>query len=141
MLKKVSATIIPLVFLFSLFLPLVSSEVFAQIKESTGVMVKEQSVTKTCTGNECKLQNHFAFSSVGELVRKLLEIVVKVGWVLAFFFLIWSGFLFVTAGGSEEKLKTAKATFIWTIVGSAIVLGAQVLSVLIENTVKNVVGS
>ena len=100
-----------------------------------------KSSTKTCIGSECRLKSPFAFETVSQLVAKILEIVVKVGWILAFFFIIWSGFLFVTAAGSEEKLKTAKATFVWTFIGSCIVLGAQVLSSIVENTVKSVVGS
>lgn len=86
------------------------------------------------------LQNPFAFKTVGQLMDKLLDIIIKVGSVIALFFIIYSGFLFVTAAGSEDKVASAKATFLWTIIGVAIVLGAKALSVLIQGTVNNITG-
>lgn len=84
--------------------------------------------------------NPFTINSVSDLIDKLLDIIIKVGTVLALFFIIYAGFQFVTAGGSEDKINSAKNTFLWTIIGVAIVLGAKAISVLLQGTVTNVVG-
>jgi len=52
-------------------------------------------------------------------------------------FLIWSGFKFVTAQGNESKITSAKTTFYWTIIGALIVMGAQTLSSVFQETLKS----
>ncbi len=51
--------------------------------------------------------------------------------------IIYSGFLFVTAGGNDGKLKEAKEKFYCVLIGIAILLGAEILSKVIENTVTS----
>jgi len=65
----------------------------------------------------------------------LNEIVVPIGAVVVAFFIIWSGFLFVTAGGNEEKIKTARTTFTYTVIGAAVLLGAWTITQAIKATV------
>ena len=71
------------------------------------------------------------------LILKIADIVFLIGVPIAVIFIIYSGLLFVTARGNEEKLKTAKRTFWWAILGTAILLGAKVLALAIEATVKS----
>ena len=66
------------------------------------------------------------------------EVVLPIGAVLAVFFVIYSGFLMVTAGGNEERLKKAKTTFLYTLIGTAILLGAWVIAEGIERTIKQI---
>ena len=69
------------------------------------------------------------------------NIVLPIGAVVSVFFLIYSGFLFVTAQGSEDKLKTAKTTLLYTIIGIAILLGALVISAAIKGTLCQIAPS
>ncbi len=53
--------------------------------------------------------------------------------VLAVLMIILSGFQFVTAQGNEEKIKKAKDTFKWTVIGVAIIIGARlIITILAE---------
>jgi uncharacterized membrane protein len=70
------------------------------------------------------------------LMAAILDFVVKIGAVVVVFFVIYSGFQFVTAQGSDEKISKAKKTFMWTIIGGLILLGAMTLSNVICNTAK-----
>lgn len=82
------------------------------------------------------LQNPIAARSIEELVSTLLDVVVSIGGVIAVFFLIYAGYLFVVAQGNEERLKTAKRTFLWTVVGIAVLLGAKLISEVIKGTIE-----
>lgn len=64
------------------------------------------------------------------------NIIIPVGAVLAFVFIVYSGFLFVTAGGSEDKIKTAKMNLWYVVIGAAIILGAKVIATGIKGTVE-----
>jgi len=74
------------------------------------------------------------------LVHSILGVVIKVGTVVAVLAIIYSGYLFIAAQGKEEKLKTAKDTFLWVVIGSIILLGAEVLSRVIYDTMAPIVG-
>jgi hypothetical protein len=80
-------------------------------------------------------------SSTEELIPFLNTIIdagLKLGAVVAVVALIYAGFLFVTAAGDEGKIKTAKATILYTVIGIAILLGAKAISTVITNTVTAV---
>ena len=71
------------------------------------------------------------------LLTKLLDIVREVGIPVIAIFIVYSGFLFVKAQGNDSQLSEAKKTLYWTIIGAAIVLGALVISQVIQTTVTS----
>ncbi|HEY4490034.1 MAG TPA: pilin [Candidatus Paceibacterota bacterium] len=66
------------------------------------------------------------------------NIIMPVGGVIAVVFIIYSGFLFATARGSEEKIKTAKRAFLYAVIGALILLGAMVISEAIKGTIDQI---
>lgn len=91
----------------------------------------------TTGGSSSKLSNPLGISSFAELIGKIANIIMQVGIPIAAIFLIYSGLMFVTARGNEDQLKKAKATFMWTVVGTGILLGAVVIAEGIEATIKS----
>ena len=80
--------------------------------------------------------------TIPEVVNLILKkIVLPIGAVIIVFMIIYSGFLFVMAQGNEEKLKTAKKTFTYTIIGAAVLLGALVISELVQSTIDAIKAS
>lgn len=84
--------------------------------------------------------NPIGSTDLKQLVEKFLKVVVEFGAIVAVFFLIYAGFLFVKAQGNDSELQKAKQTFFWTVVGGMVILGAHVLSRVIQNTVKEISG-
>lgn len=76
-----------------------------------------------------------SIDSFSGFVEAILGIVVRIGVPIATIAIIYSGFLFVTAQGNPENLATAKKAFIWSIVGTAILLGAWVFAQAIGTTI------
>jgi len=78
-------------------------------------------------------------NTIPDLLMLIIEqFVVPIGGVIVVFMFIYSGFLFVTAQGNSEKLQKAKDSFIYTIIGAALVLGAFAISSIIQNTVEQI---
>lgn len=75
-------------------------------------------------------------NTLAAFIGKILDVVFNIGSVIAVFFIIYSGFLMVTAGANEEKLSKARQAFLWTVIGVAILLGAKVLSAVICGTIN-----
>jgi len=81
------------------------------------------------------LENPLTVDSFSGFVEAILNTVVKIGVPVAAIAIIFSGFLFVTAQGNPEKLATAKTAFIWSVVGTAVLLGAWVFAQAIGETI------
>lgn len=69
-------------------------------------------------------------------VETLLNIVLLIGIPLVALAIIYSGFKYVAAQGSPDKLKDANKTFLATLIGAAIILGAFIIANAIGGTVR-----
>lgn len=74
-------------------------------------------------------------TSVQALLLKIMNIVAMVGGIVVVFFIIYSGFKFVTAGDSDSDRSKARDIFYATVIGGAILLGADVIANVVVNTV------
>ena len=74
--------------------------------------------------------------SIEQFVSVILGYVVKIGGVIAVFAFIYVGYLFVAARGNKEELNTAKSAFLNTVIGVALLLGAQLVSTMIVSTIE-----
>ena len=71
-------------------------------------------------------------------IEAILNIVLVIGVPIVTLAIIYSGFLFVKARGNEEELTKAKKTFIATLIGAALLLGAFVIANAIKGTVDEI---
>ncbi len=85
-----------------------------------------------------QIGNPIKADSIGELVKLLMKAIIDIGSIIAVFFVIWSGLKFVKARGNPEAIGDAQKTLMYTLIGIAILFGAQLIAALITNTVENV---
>lgn len=76
-------------------------------------------------------------SDIPGLITIIVNAVKNIGYFVIVLFIIYSGFLFVKARGNDTEITKAKGVFMWTVVGAAVLLGAQILSEVIKGTVDN----
>lgn len=77
-------------------------------------------------------------NSLSALFYKIVNFIVSLSYVVIAFFLLLSGFKFVTAQGSEDKLTDAKNTFKYTIIGAVLIIGAQVIVEVIKGIITQI---
>lgn len=85
------------------------------------------------------IENPIKADNIQKLLIDLMTVVIQMGYVVVIFFIIYAGFKFVTARGNPGELEKAKETFFATLVGGAILLGADVIARVVVNTVDNTV--
>lgn len=74
------------------------------------------------------------FENLVELAQNLMNFMIVISIPLAAISFSWAGFLMMTAGGSEEKIKKAHSIF-WKVgVGFLVVLSAWLIVYLITST-------
>lgn len=69
-----------------------------------------------------------------EFVLMLVDIVQLVTTPILVVCLIYGGFTFLTANGSEDQLSRSKQWILWSLVGATIVLGGKVIAQAIFGT-------
>jgi len=82
------------------------------------------------------LENPLKTGTLTEFLEALVNVLIQLGIPVAAMFIIYSGFLFVTARGNEAQLESAKKTFFWAIIGTAILLGAFIIIRIVTGTVR-----
>ena len=88
----------------------------------------------SCDGKD-KLCNPLKVDSLDQLVVVLLELIVKVGSIVIVFYIIYSGFKLVMAQGKPEAIKDAKNALMYSLIGGAILLGAEAIALVLKDTV------
>ena len=84
------------------------------------------SLAETCPeGQFCNPASSDTFEG---LVVAVANLVTQIAIPIVVIFIIYAGFLFVSARGNTTQLTKAKETFYWTIIGALIVVGANFLA-------------
>lgn len=79
-------------------------------------------------------------SSITDFIKIVLkDVVMPLAVTVVVFFVIYAGYLFVTARGSETQISHAKAVLLYTLIGAAILLGASVIADAVKNTLCQIV--
>jgi len=75
-----------------------------------------------------------------EQVIQLLNRILNYAWtimgIIVVMMLLYAGFTFVTAAGSDEKVETAKKMIKWSLVGIVVMILSGGVMLLIENFLR-----
>lgn len=82
--------------------------------------------------------NPLKVDSISGFVTEVVRLLITIGIPIATIFIIYAGFKFVTAGGNTTKIDEAKAMLLWTVVGTAVLLGAAIIANVVKNTITNI---
>ena len=77
-------------------------------------------------------------NNLPSFIYMILELAFQIGAIFSVLAIIYVGFLFVSARGDPEKLKTARTAFLYTVIGIAVLLGAVLIATVIQSTISNV---
>lgn len=90
-----------------------------------------------CTGNSCQFDNPLGQTgSLETFLNKLLDVIILIGSIAVVLSIIMAGLKYVTAQGDEGQIESAHKQLTWTVIGAAILLGAKVIAMVVQNTVK-----
>jgi hypothetical protein len=75
-------------------------------------------------------------ATLQSFLASILAFVVRIGAIIVVLMLVYVGYLFVVAQGSDSKLSEAKKALLWTLIGALVLLGAQAIANGIQATVQ-----
>ncbi len=79
--------------------------------------------------------------SLGDVVSRVIKVLLSFLGVLFFILLIYAGFTWMTAAGNEEKITKAKKTMAAAVIGVAIILVAYAITVFVINSLLEATGA
>lgn len=95
-------------------------------------------VAEVASAQNQGLQNPLNVGGVSDFIALVLRVMVMVALPIISLFIVYSGFLFISAQGNEEKLSKAKTNLLYVIIGAILILGAWVIATLIGGTVTQI---
>lgn len=78
--------------------------------------------------------------AINQLFTNLLHTGTAVGVAVCAFFLMWSGFAFMSAGGNVRQMESAKQGIFNALAGLAIVIAANLIATMIQSALAGVTG-
>jgi len=90
-----------------------------------------EDVTITAT-----IKNPLSAGTLFCFLKDILDVFLTIGVIVAVLFMVYAGFLFVTARGNEAQLGTAKKAFLGAVIGTAIIMGVWVIAQAIVGTIN-----
>ncbi len=83
--------------------------------------------------------NPLKADSMEDLLKLIIDAAIVILMPLVILAIIYSGFMFLLAQGNEEKLKKAKLNFVWVFIGVAVLLGAKIISAVLQSTAEKII--
>jgi len=83
-----------------------------------------------------ELKNPLAFPDITSLMQAILNVVIIIATPIIVIFIIYAGFLYVTAQGNPEKLQVANRALLYGVIGGVIIVGAVTILQIVENTLN-----
>jgi hypothetical protein len=82
------------------------------------------------------LTNPLNSKDIPSFLLKIIEVLLIFAMPLIILYIMYAGYLFVTAQGNSSKVTEARSALLWAVVGGVIVLGAKLIFDVIEGTAK-----
>lgn len=84
-----------------------------------------------------RIQNPLRADNIVQLFTDIIDILLVFAVPLIVFFIIYAGFLYVTARGNESTITKAHMALLYALIGGVLILGAKVLIEVIGGTVES----
>jgi fibronectin type 3 domain-containing protein len=79
-------------------------------------------------------------NTIPKFIKATLALFIRVGVPIGALFLIWAGYLYLSAQGNETKLASAKKNFVWATIGLGILFGAWLFAYAFQGVVNSFSG-
>ena len=102
------------------------------LRKTSAALILNLGVVLVSHAQAVQLENPLRFTSFAAIIQEIAKIATMIGLPVAVLFIVYSGFLYVTAQGNEKKVQNAHKTFLWSVVGTALIVGAYVIATAIN---------
>ncbi len=84
--------------------------------------------------------NPLSVNTLDELIIAILNILTIIAIPIITLFIIYAGFLYVTARGNAEQVRTATTALTFAIIGAILIIGAVAVTTIMQSTITQFTG-
>jgi Type IV secretion system pilin len=95
----------------------------------------QQALAQPVSHAPVRLENPLNVDTIPELLTAILNIVIVLAVPIIVFFIIYSGYLYVTARGNAAQVEQATRSLTYAIIGGVLVIGAVAIAEIVRNLV------
>jgi hypothetical protein len=89
------------------------------------------------SGIKFSLPNFLNFNSIEGLVVGILNILIVIAVPIIVLYIIYAGFLYVTAQGNAQQIQQATRALTYSVIGGVLVIGAVAISAVVSGVVSS----
>ena len=82
------------------------------------------------------LENPIEAENFTELIEGIIDWIVDIGILIAVGMIVYSGVLFMIAGGDKDKITTARKALTWSLIGLAVLIMGKNWITLIKSILE-----
>lgn len=79
--------------------------------------------------------------TVPQIIGRIIKAILGISGSLALAFFVWGGFLWLTSGGSADKIEQGKRTLVWATLGLALIFGAYAITDFVIKAISGAAGT
>jgi Type IV secretion system pilin len=111
--------------------------IFLSLLIPTFLLADEDEGSPAVAKGSVKLISPLGDVTIKSFLLSLIDVVMILAIPLIVFFIIYSGFLYVTAQGNPEKIKQASKALTYAVIGALLILGATAIVKIVESLVES----
>jgi hypothetical protein len=123
---------ISLILISAVVLPMVVLPMLVSVPDAQAISVDIRIGGGNSATSEIPPGRAWSLDDIAYLIRSLTRRLIYISGVLAVFFIVLSGIMYMYAGDNETKIDKAKGMLKSGIIGSAIVFGVGVILLTVE---------
>lgn len=89
------------------------------------------------TSRSVRLQNPLQADTLVDLLTGILRVVITIAVPFIVFFIIYAGFLYVTARGNTSQVEQATRALTYAVIGGVIIIGAVTIAGIVRSMVTS----
>lgn len=87
------------------------------------------------------LESFISVTSIQGLIVSILNVFIIVATPIIVFFVIYSGFMYVTAKGNAEQIKKATTMLTYSIIGGLLIIGSVAMAEIVKAVIDEFIAS
>lgn len=81
-------------------------------------------------------QAGYTEATLVDIISSLISVILSILGVLMLIFMLYAGFLWMTAGGDSKQVDKAKETMVRTVIGLIIIVGSYAISTFVIDAIQ-----
>lgn len=83
-----------------------------------------------------RLTNPVSATTLDKFILKIIEVLLIFAVPIIVLYIMYAGYLFVTANGEAGQISQARTALLYAVIGGVIVLGAELILKIIQGTIS-----